>query len=182
MTSPAVFLDRDGTLNVEKDYLFRSEEWEWLPGVKEALKEFQKLGYRLVVVSNQSGVARGFYKEDDVHRLHRWVNQELAKDGLKIDGFYICPHAPAEKGGTCTCRKPSTELLTRAVRDLSIDLPGSVVIGDKVSDMEMAKRAGIPGLLVLTGYGAEEKGRVPPGTPVLSDLKAAVRWLKDRPL
>ena len=151
----AVFLDRDGTLNAERNYLYRIEDWEWLPGVPESLGSLARAGFKLVVVTNQSGIARGYYTETDVIKLHEWVDDDLyRRTGVRFDGFYICPHHPAY-GAKCTCRKPDPGMLQSAAEDLNIELTRSWMIGDKLSDVQAGQAAGCRSLLVLTGYGEQ---------------------------
>lgn len=169
-----MFLDRDGTLNVEKDYLFRFEDWTYLPGVVGALKELSDLGFLLVVVSNQSGVGRGYYTEADVEKLHQRVKDDLGSHGVSVAGFYFCPHGPTEG---CLCRKPEPGLLLRALKDFDIDPNASFMVGDKATDVEAGRRAGATSLLVRTGYGDKEKELVAPSVPVVKDLVGAVAWI-----
>ena len=176
---PAVFLDRDGTINVEKNYLYRVEDFEFLPGVPDALRRLQKAGYLIFVVTNQSGVARGYFTLADVDRLHRHLQQELRHQGAVIDGFYVCPHHP-ERGlapwrRACNCRKGSPGLLLQAATEHGVDLSRSFMVGDKAADVEAGRRAGCTPLLVLTGYGAVTSAELA-GDPVprCADLAAAV--------
>jgi len=152
---PAVFLDRDGTINVEKNYLFKYEEWEWIAGAQDSIARLNKLGFLVVVVTNQAGIARGLYQERDVERLHQLISAELKESGAAIDAFYFCPHHP-DFGGTCICRKPSSGMILEAARDLHIDLSRSWMVGDKISDIEAGHAAGISTVLVRTGYGENE--------------------------
>lgn len=131
----AIFLDRDGTLNNDTGYVHRKEDWHWLPGVVETLRRFHAVGYLLVVVSNQSGIARGMFGEDDLHALEAWINEDLAASNAVIDAWYYCPHLP-EVTGPCDCRKPEPGLLLRAAADLNIDLARSWMVGDRVRDMQ----------------------------------------------
>ena len=135
-----IFLDRDGTLNVEVNYLHRKEDLVLLPGVPEALKAFKDQGYKLVVITNQAGVARGYYTEDDVRELHRYMNELLAEQGAEIDGFYYCPHHPEHGIGKykiqCHCRKPETGMFEMAEQDFDVDKASSWMIGDKLIDIE----------------------------------------------
>jgi D-glycero-D-manno-heptose 1,7-bisphosphate phosphatase len=165
-----VFLDRDGTLNVEKGYVHSPEEWEWIPGAVEALRRFNRRGFKIVVLSNQSGIARGYFGAADVERLHAWVVDELARRDAKVDAFYFCPHGP---GDGCECRKPKPGMLLRAARDLGLDLSRSWMIGDHASDVGAARAAGVKPLFVLTGHGAEERPRLPEGTVVMADISEA---------
>lgn len=168
---PAVFLDRDGTINVEKNYLFRKEDWEWIPGSKEAIRSFNKAGYLVVVISNQAGVARGEYTEKDIHRLHAFVDQALARIGAWIDAYYYCPHHP-EYGDNrnCRCRKPQPGMLFRARDELGIDLPASYFVGDKLIDVETALAAGVTPIMVRTGYGVWEAHHAPENVSVVANL------------
>lgn len=155
----AVFLDRDGTLNVEKEYLHRIADFEFIPGAPEAVRRLKAAGWLVVVVTNQSGVARGYFGLDQVERLHAHLQRELQRAGTAIDGFYVCPHHPAAGQGEfrrdCDCRKGQPGLLLRAAADWGIDLRQSYMIGDKAADIEAGRRAGCTPLLVLTGYGAK---------------------------
>lgn len=177
----AVFLDRDGTINVEKAYLHRPEEFEFIPGAPEAIRLLNEAGFLAVVVTNQSGVARGYYDEEAVHRLHRFMDGELAKIGASIDAYYLCPHHPRHGVDPyrteCACRKPLPGMLLDAAAALGIDLSRSWIIGDKVSDTEAGLAAGCRPLLVRTGYGADEARLVSPHVPVCDDILAAVRLI-----
>lgn len=156
---PAAFLDRDGVLNVDKGYLFRSEEFEWIPGAIEAVKRLNDLGYLVFVVTNQSGVARGYYGEADVARLHDWMNGELARHGAHIDRFYYCPHYTEGPASgyvrACECRKPLPGLILAAFAEWDIDREKSFLIGDKDSDMAAAAAAEIRGYKFAAGDLAE---------------------------
>lgn len=158
-----VFLDRDGTLNEEVRYLYRKEDLRFLPGVPEALKQLRDAGYKLVVVTNQAGVARGYYKEADVEALHRYMNRLLSEQGASIDAFFYCPHHPEHGIGAykkaCHCRKPETGLFERAQCLFDVDKAASWMIGDKLIDAEAGRRYGVSTVLVGTGYGPAEKER-----------------------
>ena len=157
---PAVFLDRDGTINVEKNYLYRIEDWEWIPGAKEAITQLNEAGFLVVVVSNQAGIARGLYTEQDVNFLHKHVSTELMCEGGKIDAYYFCPHHPEHgENRACECRKPSPNMLIEAARALNIDLAKSWMLGDKVVDVQAGQLAGVSTILVRTGYGEVESGK-----------------------
>lgn len=155
----AVFLDRDGTINVEKNYLHEIDEFEFIPGAQEAIKKLKDAGFLVIVVSNQSGIARGYFDESEVESLHQHIQEELAGCGTSIDAFYFCPHHPVKGLGPykvqCECRKGSPGMLLQAARDYDVDLSRSFMVGDKLADIEAGKRAGCQCLLVLTGYGAE---------------------------
>jgi histidinol-phosphate phosphatase family protein len=151
----AVFLDRDGTVIVEKHYLHDPEGVELLPGAGEGLRRMAALGLRLVLVSNQSGVGRGYFGRGDVERVHGRLAELLAAQGVRLDGFYICPHAPAKVSGEeCGCRKPRPGLIERACAELGLDAGASFVIGDKPCDVDLGLVVNATAILVTTGYGA----------------------------
>jgi D-glycero-D-manno-heptose 1,7-bisphosphate phosphatase len=162
----AVFLDRDGTINEEKDYLHRVEDFEFIPGASEAIRRLKEAGFLVIVVTNQSGVARGYYSLDDVAILHRHMRKELDAAGASVDGIYVCPHHPTEGVGEyrreCDCRKGRPGMLLRAAREYGIDLSRSYMIGDKVADIEAGEMAGCKPLMVLTGYGKTEAAGISP--------------------
>jgi D-glycero-D-manno-heptose 1,7-bisphosphate phosphatase len=145
-----VVLDRDGTLNVEHNYLSDPAQLELLPGVVDGLRLLQNHNFGLVVVSNQSGIGRGIVGRDAVERTNARLEELLCSQGIVLGGMYYCPHRPDE---FCPCRKPSTAMLDQAARDLGFDPSESFVIGDKPSDVEMGHRAGAKTIVVLTGYG-----------------------------
>jgi len=152
---PAAFLDRDGVLNVDIAYLHRAEDFFWIEGAMEAVRTLNTAGYLVIVTTNQSGVARGFYDEAAVDALHAWMNEELSRHGAHIDAFYYCPHHPqatvARYARDCSNRKPAPGMLLRAMRELPVRKEGSFAIGDKDSDLEAARRAGIPAYLFKRG-------------------------------
>ena len=179
-----VFLDRDGTLNEEVCYLHRPEDLRILPGVPKALRMLKKAGYRLVVVTNQAGVARGYYTEEDVKLLHRYMNEILEKDGAGIDAFYYCPHHPEHGIGVykkaCHCRKPDIGMFEMAASQFPVDRAHSFMIGDKILDVEAGKGFGLTSILVGTGYGESERGRILGQLPwdfYAADLMEAARWI-----
>jgi len=155
----AVFLDRDGTINVEKDYLCRPEEFTFIPGAPQAIRALKDAGFLVIVVSNQSGVARGYFGPAEVEALHAHMQSELAPFATAIDAFYYCPHHPlagvAPYRVDCDCRKGRPGMLLQAAREYGIDLSRSFMIGDKAADIEAGQAAGCTSVLVLTGYGAE---------------------------
>jgi histidinol-phosphate phosphatase family protein len=179
---PAVFLDRDGTIVVERGYLSDPDEIELLPGVARALRSLKAAGYPLVVVSNQSGVGRGLFPESRVHEAMARVREALRAESVELDAIYFCPHRPEEG---CACRKPGTALLERAADDLLLSLRRSAMVGDKRLDVETAHRAGALGVLVRTGYGRDEEQREGEATErapdaVCDDVAAAARWILER--
>ncbi|MBD3801170.1 MAG: D-glycero-beta-D-manno-heptose 1,7-bisphosphate 7-phosphatase [Campylobacterales bacterium] len=140
--TPALFLDRDGVINVDTDYLYRIEDFEFIDGIFELCTAYQARGFLIVVVTNQSGIARGRYSEADFDRLTAWMVEEFSKRGVKIAGIYSCPHHP-EVTGACSCRKPEPGMLLQAAEELGIDLTRSVMVGDKERDIVAAHRAGV---------------------------------------
>ncbi|RKX23816.1 MAG: D-glycero-beta-D-manno-heptose-1,7-bisphosphate 7-phosphatase [Candidatus Zixiibacteriota bacterium] len=156
----AVFLDRDGTINVEKNYIWRCEDFEFLTGVPQALARLQRAGFLLIIVTNQSGIARGYYTQADVDRLHDYMKQQLAFFNVTLSGIYICPHHPDGADGNpyameCSCRKGQPGMLLQAAEDLNVDLSRSYMVGDKLSDLEAGSRAGCSPLLVTSGHHVE---------------------------
>ena len=138
----ALFLDRDGVINVEKNYLYKREDFEFIDGIFDLCSYFQNKGYAVVVVTNQSGICRGYYSEEDFRKLTEWMEAEFAKRGIEIAKTYHCPHHP-EFTGSCSCRKPQPGMFLQAQNDLALDLHKSVMVGDKLSDIEAAQKAGL---------------------------------------
>ncbi len=178
MMRKAVFIDRDGTINVDTDFVHKKDEWEWIEGAKEAIKKLNDAGFVVVVVTNQSGIARGRYTEDDVQTLHSFVDAELAKISAHVDGYYLCPHHP-EHGNhrECDCRKPATGMLLKAAKEHNIDLARSFLIGDKKSDIEAAVNAGVTPVLVMTGYGKEHDNLIDKNVHREDNLREVVDWI-----
>jgi histidinol-phosphate phosphatase family protein len=188
----AVFLDRDGTINEEVGYLDRIDKLRLIPGAAEAIRLLNAAGLKVVVVTNQSGVARGLFTEAFVVEVHRTLAERLERQGARIDRFDYCPHHPTEGSAryrrACPCRKPEPGMLLKAAAALAIDLGRSYVVGDTPRDLETARRVGARGILVRTGYGAEHLETVSAGgtdaAHIADDLLAAVRWIlagADRP-
>jgi D-glycero-D-manno-heptose 1,7-bisphosphate phosphatase len=180
---PAAFLDRDGTLIVEHGFLSDPKRVELLPRADEAVRLLNGWGFWVIGISNQSGVARGYYGTDAVETVNQQIIAEFARAGAVIDRIYYCPHYVADDERStkpsCDCRKPAPGMIVQARREFPIDLAASFVIGDRVCDVALAHNVGIPGILVLTGYGREEhKLLQPPALPVLvaEDLLEAVEW------
>jgi len=155
----AVFIDRDGTLNEDIGYVSTPDELVLYPWAAEAIRRINDSGLLAIVITNQSGIARGMYSEKTLDAIHSRMIRELAREGAKIDAVYYCPHHPdvgdARYRIDCECRKPRTAMLEKASREHRIDLEASYVIGDKASDIKLAENAGARGALVLTGYGRE---------------------------
>jgi D-glycero-D-manno-heptose 1,7-bisphosphate phosphatase len=186
MSKPAVFIDRDGTLNEQVGYVNHPSRFRILPRVPQAIRMLNRQGFLVLVVSNQSGVARGYYPLDLVKTLHHLLLTRIREKRGNIDGIFFCPHHPAgsvlEFSRDCECRKPKTGLIEQACRSFEIDLPRSFVIGDMCTDMELAQRVGLPGVMVKTGYGLGEIEYVLPWRTakpahIAEDLLDAVRWI-----
>ena len=155
MPNKAIFFDRDGTLNVDVDYLHEPEKFIWTQGAIDAIRWANEHGYLVIVVTNQSGIARGYYDEAAVHRLHDWMNAELAAHGAHIDAFYYCPHHPEAPvpayAKNCDCRKPAPGMILRAIREHNIDSAVSWMFGDAASDVAAAENAGVKGVPYMGG-------------------------------
>ncbi|MFH1850502.1 MAG: D-glycero-beta-D-manno-heptose 1,7-bisphosphate 7-phosphatase [archaeon] len=149
----AALIDRDGTINADIGYLNKPEEWQFIKGAEKALKRIQDAGFRLVIITSQSGIGRGYYSVDDMHRVHEHMKGLLAGHGVRIDGIYFCPHRPDEG---CRCRKPDTLMIEDAQRDFGLDLRSCYVIGDKTADIKMGQNAGCRTILVMTGKGGRD--------------------------
>jgi D-glycero-D-manno-heptose 1,7-bisphosphate phosphatase len=152
MTQKAVFLDRDGVINKDYGFVHKIEDFIFFPDVFESLKKLQSAGYRLFIITNQSGIGRGMYPEKDVQDVHDYMLQALASQGIEISRVYFCPHAPEDD---CECRKPKTKHLDDAVREFDLDAENSWVIGDKLSDIEMGERAGCKTALIDSRYARD---------------------------
>ena len=182
----AVFMDRDGTICEEVGYLDSVERFRLIPGSGAAIRLLNQRGFKAVVVTNQSGGARGFFSEVRLQELHAELSRQLREEGAFLDGIYYCPHHPTEGQGPyrkiCDCRKPAAGLIVKAAGDLRLDLALSYAVGDRIADLECGQRVGTKGVLVLTGYGKEElasqkeKGETRPAF-IAGDLYEAVRWI-----
>jgi D-glycero-D-manno-heptose 1,7-bisphosphate phosphatase len=184
MLQPAVFLDRDGTLIEEVGYLDRVERIVLFPWTIDALRLLRRSGYAVVVITNQAGVARGYFDEAHVQAVHRHLGDRFAAAGAAVDAFFYCPHHPEatrpEYRARCECRKPQPGLIRAAAREHGLDLARSFLVGDRWLDVQAAQNAGMPGLLVRTGYGAHESRHPEDGvTPaaVCDHLFAAASWI-----
>lgn len=185
---PAIFFDRDGTLNEEVGYAGRPEQFHMLPMAAGAVRRVNTAGWAAVVITNQAGVARGFYTEAEVAVLHALLAEHLRAADAFLDGIYYCPHHPrghvAPYGGACQCRKPEPGMLLQAARELDLDLSASWVIGDRLHDVACAQAVRARGVLVRTGFGERAlagtvadvvEGVVP--DHVATDVAAAVDWI-----
>ncbi|HEB70371.1 MAG TPA: D-glycero-beta-D-manno-heptose 1,7-bisphosphate 7-phosphatase [Desulfobulbus sp.] len=185
---PAVFLDRDGTINEQMGYINHISRFHLLPGVASAIRRLNEEHIPVIVVTNQSGLARGYFPEELLTAVHEKMHQQLADKGAHVDGVYICPHHPEAKEARfrldCTCRKPKTGLLEQAAQELNINLESSFMVGDRWSDLRCGVKAGATPVLVLTGYGRGDFQYIGPlqevqPAHVADDLSAAVTWILD---
>lgn len=177
----AAFLDRDGTIIVDKEYMHKPEQLEFIPGAIDAIKQLNKKNYLVIIVTSQSGIGRGYYTEEDYHKFNQHFLQNLEKEGAKIDGVFFCPHHPTKATGKylldCECRKPKIGMIKQAQQEHKIELKHSWVIGDKTSDAKMGENAGCKSILVETGKaGRDEECAVKP-THKAKDLLDAVKIL-----
>jgi D-glycero-D-manno-heptose 1,7-bisphosphate phosphatase len=177
----AVFLDRDGTLIVERGYITVPEGVELIPGAAEAVTRLRDAGWKVFVVTNQGCVAKGMITEDELGLIHFRMVSLLAEAGAEVDGVYYCPHHPdgeqIQYSVECDCRKPRPGLLERAAGEHDVDLGESVMIGDSLRDLEAGRAAGARGVLVLTGKGSQTAAEEHGADHVATDLAAAVHWL-----
>lgn len=181
----AVFLDRDGTLCEEVGYLDSVEQMRLIPGSGQAVRLLNQYGFKVVVVTNQAGVARGFFPESRLEELHAELRRQLSEEGAYLDAIYYCPHHPAEGYPPylqeCQCRKPGTGLLLQAASDLNLHLPSSYMIGDHFSDVECGQRIEAETILLLTGHGREALAKrenwPKPPSYIAADLYEAVQWV-----
>jgi len=182
----AVFLDRDGTLNEEVGHIIRPENLRLLPNAGRALRLLSSHNFKLIVITNQSGIARGLFSEEDLRTINLKLQEELASEGAFIEAIYYCPHHPEGEveiyKKSCDCRKPEPGMMVQAARDFGISLADSFVIGDRYYDIEMAMAVGARGVLVLTGHGQIEQSnpeycsRAEPSF-IASDVLEASEWI-----
>jgi D-glycero-D-manno-heptose 1,7-bisphosphate phosphatase len=162
---PAAFLDRDGVINFDRDYVYQRSDFEFIPGVFDAARTLRGLGYLLFVVTNQSGIGRGTYSVDDFYALDDWMRTRFLEEGAEITATYFCPHHPTDAVGLyridCECRKPRPGMLLRAAADHRLALDRSLLIGDKASDLEAARAAGIPVRLLVGTDGRSVSADLP---------------------
>ncbi len=186
---PAVFLDRDGTINEQMGYINHLSRFVLLPGAAAGIRRLNALAVPVLVVTNQSGLARGYFPPELLIAVHEKMVAELARQGARVDGIYVCPHHPEAKREeyrlACDCRKPKIGLFTRAAAEHGIDLAASFVVGDRWSDLKAAAACGATSVLVLTGYGRGDLAYIGPSqtvqpTHVAEDLAGAAAWIVDR--
>jgi len=183
---PAVFIDRDGTVNEQMGYVNHPSRFIILPRTAEAIRILNSEGYLAIIVSNQSGVARGYFPIELLYNMHSSMKESLLKEGATVDGIFFCPHYPGgsvpEYSIDCDCRKPRTGLIKQACGQFEIDMSRSYMIGDHYSDMELAERADLRAILVKTGYGRGVAEYNLPGMAfrpcyIAEDLLDAVKWI-----
>ncbi len=173
--NPFVFVDRDGTLIVEKNYLDDPDQVELIPGAADALHRLRDAGFGIAVITNQSGIGRGYFDMQRVDAIHERIRELLAAHDARIDAFYVCPHVPEEG---CACRKPGIALIEDAVRQHTIDLSRSVIIGDKECDIDCGRNAGMTAVLVRTGYGGSLETQIGARADfVAANLSEAADWI-----
>jgi len=158
MLYKALFLDRDGVINIEKNYLYKISEFEFIDGIFDVCRYFQKLDYFIVVITNQAGIARGLYTEDDFIKLNNWMIGEFKSNNINITKVYYCPHHP-EFGVECECRKPRPGMILRAKAEIGIDLQNSILVGDKISDVEAGINAGVGRNYLITTASSIKESR-----------------------
>ncbi|OEF23901.1 D-glycero-beta-D-manno-heptose 1,7-bisphosphate 7-phosphatase [Vibrio rumoiensis] len=183
MSKPAVFIDRDGVINVDHGYVSKVDDFEYIDGVFDATKALKDLGYQLVLVTNQSGIARGYYTEKEFLRLTEWMDWNFVDQGVEFDGFYYCPHHPegsVEKyTQVCDCRKPEAGMLVSAQEELDINMASSVMVGDKADDMKAAISAGVE-TRILVRSGKEVTAEAEQlATVVLDSIKDVPKYLAE---
>lgn len=169
---PAIFLDRDGTINIDSGYVYQIDKFQFIEGVIDACLELKQMGFALVVITNQSGIARGKFSEEQFMQLTEWMDWSFADRGVELDGIYYCPHHPTDGKGeyaqACDCRKPMPGMLLSAKEHLNIDMAASYIVGDKIDDLKAGRAAGV-GKKVL----------VRTGKAVTPDAEALADWVLD---
>ncbi len=181
----AVFLDRDGTVNEEVNYLSSPDQLRLYPRAGAAIRELNDLGVKVFIITNQSGVARGLFPEETVHRIHNALKEMLKKEDASVDDFFFCPHLPGvadeRYNKICDCRKPKPGMLLQAQRKYSVDLKHSFVVGDRCIDVAAARAAGSGKVMVATGYGATERNTCRSDIDFFApDIYDGVQYIKDR--
>ena len=173
MANRAIFLDRDGTMAIDVSYCSRPEDFELFPNTARAIKLLNEHDYKVIVITNQSGVARGYFTEDTLGRIHQKMRGKLVEEGARIDGIYYCPHHPNDN---CECRKPKPKMVMQAVNEHDIDLKQAFMVGDKPLDIQLGKNVGCRTVLIPANTGETEVG---PGSPdyTASDLLQAALWI-----
>lgn len=186
MKNIAVFLDRDGTVSEEVGYINHLSRYKLFPWTAEAIKRLNEAKLKAILITNQAGVARGYFTEDLIWKVHEKLTLELAESGARLDGIYYCPHHPSAGQApyrvNCDCRKPKPGLIYKAAQEHEVDINLSFMVGDKYTDVELAQRIGMKGVMTMTGYGIGEyeyQRQTWPKTPdkIAKDLLEAVDWI-----
>lgn len=186
MKRPAIFIDRDGTINEQMGYVNHLSRFHILPGVPEAIRLLNENDYLVIVVTNQSGIARGYFPLTLLEEIHASMQETLKKDGAVIDAIFFCPHYPRSKlkeyAIECDCRKPKTGMIKQAMKRFDIDLENSYMIGDHFTDLEFASNSGLKSIMVKTGYGLGEVDFILPDFSckpefIAEDMLDAVKWV-----
>ena len=171
----AVFLDRDGTIMVDANYVGKVDQVAVIPGARQALKRLQDAGYKLFVITNQSGVGRGYFTREAVESIHAHLNEQFGQAGVRFDRYYVCPHHPEDN---CDCRKPKPKFLLDAAREYGLDLSRCFMIGDRESDIQAGVNAGVISILVLTGVGQETLAKqAAKPDHIANDIAEAAAWI-----
>ena len=173
MTNRAVFLDRDGTMAKDVNYCARPEDFELFPDTAKAIKLLHEHAFKVIVVTNQSGIARGYFTEETLAQIHEKMKEELAKEGAWVDDIYYCPHHPDDN---CDCRKPKPKMVLQAAKEYDIDLKHSFVVGDLEIDIGLGKAVGCHTILISTNPGYDDQKQETPDY-ITSDLYQAARWI-----
>lgn len=175
-----VFIDRDGTINVNVEYLDTPDNFQMYPGVAEGIKKLQDAGFKILVVTNQSGIARGFFTEETLNKIHERMKNELSEKNASIDGLYYCPHHPDDN---CDCRKPKTAMFEKAIKDHDVDVSQSFIIGDRMMDVEAGKKIGCKTILVPERkkmVEIERKNSSVKPDYICDDFSSAVSWILNK--
>lgn len=181
MKQPAIFLDRDGVINHDSGYVYKVDDFEFIDGAIEAMQQLKKAGWLLVVITNQAGIARGYFTEQDFMSLTEWMDWSLADRGVDLDGIYFCPHHKDYGNETykqdCACRKPKPGMILDATAELNIDLTQSWIVGDKGSDLQAGENAGIPNRIFVKGNYPIDQQQSQLATVIVSSLQEAAEHI-----
>lgn len=179
----AVFLDRDGVINEDRGYVHRIEDFFFLPGAISGMQLFQKMGYKIVIITNQAGIAKGIYTENDFEKLNNYMIETLSKNNIKISGVYYCPHHPNgiinQWISHCNCRKPNPGMIIRAAKDLNLQLQNSILLGDNCSDINAGINGGVPMNILIKSKYLIERNFYQNVSYVTDNIMNAALWIKD---
>jgi D,D-heptose 1,7-bisphosphate phosphatase len=174
MQNKAVFVDRDGTINIDGPYLSDPDKFQMYPGVGEGVSILRKNGYKVIIITNQSGIGRGYFTEDDLSKIHEKMRKEFQRFHTDIDGIYYCPHHP---DNNCDCRKPKTKLFEQAIRDHNIDVKKSYMLGDAIQDIEAGKKIGLKTILIPVSSTENIATKKQGPDYIASNFTKAVEWI-----